>query len=181
MHTYKFEGIILNRRNFSETDRVITILTKNQGKQVFLARGVRKITSQRGPRVEIFNHIRGQAHQGKTWDILGEVETINRYSNLRQNLSQIAAAYEVCELVDRLVPENDHHQDLINLVLTQFKTLDQNTPVNLDNFLLSFKTKLLILTGFWPEGKFMDNQKVNHFIEEIIHAKIKSKSLRSQL
>ncbi|MDD3679690.1 MAG: DNA repair protein RecO [Candidatus Shapirobacteria bacterium] len=178
MHSYKIKGVIIGRRNFSETDRVITVLTNNHGKQVFLARGVRKITSCRGPRVEIFNYIKSQIHQGKTWDILGEIETINRFSGLRQNLSRVAAAYEICELADRLIPENDHHRNLLKLILDHLKILNKNTPINLDNFLFNFKIRLLVLTGFWPEGRIMGNEKINHFIEEIIHAKIKSKSLR---
>jgi DNA repair protein RecO (recombination protein O) len=178
MHSYKIKGIIIGRRNFSETDRVIIILTQNKGKQVFLAKGVRKITSQRGPRVEMFNYIKAQVHQGKTWDILGEIETIRRFKTLRKNLGRVAAAYEICELADRLIPENDHHPDLLALLLNQLEALNQTGFINLSNFLLNFKTHLLVVTGFWPKGKKMSEQKINHFIEDLIHAKIKSKSLR---
>ncbi len=181
MHSYKTKGIIIGRRNFSEADRLITIMTADRGKQIFLARGVRKITSQRGPRVEMFNYIRGQVYHGKTWDILGEVDTLNRFTHLRQNLFKVATAYEVCELVDRLVPENDSQQAILDLILAQLEALDQNQLVNLDNLLFNFKTKLLILTGFWPKDRLMENGEANHFIEKLIHAKIKSKSLRASL
>lgn len=177
MHSYKIEGIILGRRNYSETDRVITILTKNKGKQSLLARGVRKITSQRGPRIEVFNYIRGQIYQGKTWDIIGEVKTLQRFEYLRKNLNRVAAAYEICELVDRLIPENDNAPDSLKFVFAQLKILDKNQPINLKNFLFQFKVKLLVKTGFWPKNKSTTNQKIDRFIEEIIHAKIKSKSI----
>lgn len=178
MHSYKIKGIIIARRNFLETDRIITILTEDRGKQVFWARGVRKITSQRGPRIEMFNYITAQIHQGKTWDIIGEVETINRFPRLKKNLTRISAGYEICELVDHLIPENDHLPGLLPLVLSQFQFLDQANSLNLDNLLFIFKTKLLVITGFWPENKKITDQEVNHFIEDLIHAKIKSKSLR---
>lgn len=178
MRSYKVKGIIIARRNFSETDRVITVLTEDRGKQVFLARGVRKITSQRGPRIEMFNYITAQIHRGKTWDIIGEVETINRFPRLKKNLTRISAGYEICELVDRLIPENDHLPGLLPLVFNQFRLLDQPSSSNLDNLLFVFKTKLLVITGFWPENKKITNQEINHFIEDLIHAKIKSKSLR---
>jgi DNA repair protein RecO (recombination protein O) len=178
MHAYKFEGIIIGRRNFSETDRLITVLTKNRGKQVFRACGVRKITSQRGPRVEIFNYISGQAHQGRTWDILGEIETLNRFENIRKNLPKVGAAYEICELVDRLIMENDADSQLVEMVYQHFINLNEADDINLDNFLLSFKVKLLGLIGFLPQGQVLNNQEVNNFIEDLIHAKIKSKVLR---
>lgn len=178
MHSYKIEGVILGRRNYSETDRVITTLTKERGKQNFLARGVRKITSQRGPRLEVFNHIRGQIYQGKTWDIIGEIETINRFEHLRKSLTRIAAAYEICELTDRLIPENDDDTGkILEFVLGQLKTLDNEEAINLKNFLFQFKIKLLIKTGFWPKDKSISDQKIDRFIEDLIHAKIKSKSI----
>jgi len=177
MHSYKIEGVILGRRNYSETDRVITTLTKERGKQNFLARGVRKITSQRGPRLEVFNHIRGQIYQGKTWDIIGEIETISRFEHLRKNLARIAAAYEICELTDRLIPENDDAIEILEFILKQLKTLNNKEAINLKNFLFQFKVNLLIKTGFWPKDKSISDQKIDRFIEEIIHAKIKSKSI----
>ena len=179
MHSYKIEGIIIGRRNFAETDRVITVLTKTQGKQVFLARGVRKITSQRGPRIEMFNYIQAQIHQGKTWDILGEVETLKRFDQLKKDLTRIGAGWETCELIDRLIPENDFLPGLLPLVLNQFGRLNQPGSLNVDNLLFAFKTRLLVITGFWPENKKMTNQETNHFIEDLIHAKIKSKSLQT--
>ncbi|MDD3532249.1 MAG: DNA repair protein RecO [Candidatus Shapirobacteria bacterium] len=178
MRSYKIEGIIIGRRNFSETDRVITILTKSQGKQIFLAKGVRKITSQRGPRIEMFNYIGAQIHRGKTWDILGEVNTIRRFDKLKKSLARVGAGYEVCELVDRLIPENDPLSELLPLVLGQFNRLNQSGSLNIDKLLFNFKTRLLVITGFWPEDQKMTNQETNHFIENLIHAKIKSKSLR---
>jgi DNA repair protein RecO (recombination protein O) len=177
MHSYKIEGVILGRRNYSETDRVVTTLTKSRGKQNFLARGVRKITSQRGPRLEVFNHIKGQIYQGKTWDIIGEIETINRFEYLRKNLNRVAAAYEICELTDRLIPENDDADEILEFVLRQLKILNKKVAINLENFLFQFKVNLLIKTGFWPKNKSISSLKIDRFIEEIIHAKIKSKSI----
>ena len=39
MATYKTKGIILRRSNFSEADRLITILTEDRGKIRVLAKG----------------------------------------------------------------------------------------------------------------------------------------------
>ena len=51
MRSYRIEGIIIKRRDFGETDRILTVFTKTQGKISVIAKGVRKIYKpQRCPR-----------------------------------------------------------------------------------------------------------------------------------
>jgi DNA repair protein RecO (recombination protein O) len=44
---YIAEGIILKRRNLGETDRILTVFSRQYGKIKILAKGVRKINSRR--------------------------------------------------------------------------------------------------------------------------------------
>ncbi len=175
--SYKITGLILGRFNYREADRVLTILTRHRGKKKILARSVRKLTSKRAGQVEIFNRIRGQVHRGKGWDILGEVGECSSCKTVRQSLAKISTAYQMCELVDRLVPEEEENKVIYDFLLRCLKKLDEKKEIPPD-FLAYFKMKLLSLTGFWPEDKPMARQKVDTFIEELIHSKIKSKELK---
>ena len=121
MHSYKIEGIVLGRRNFGEGDRVVTILSKERGKILLLAKGVRKISSRRGPHIEVFNLVRGQVFLGKTWDILGEITAIENFPSLRQSLSRISVAYEMSEIVNKFLPEGENNLAVFNLLKTKFR------------------------------------------------------------
>ncbi|PIS15177.1 DNA repair protein RecO [Candidatus Shapirobacteria bacterium CG09_land_8_20_14_0_10_38_17] len=178
MHSYKIEGIVLGRRNFGEGDRVVTILSKERGKILLLAKGVRKISSRRGPHIEVFNLVRGQVFLGKTWDILGEITAIENFPSLRQSLSRISVAYEMSEIVNKFLPEGENNLAVFNLLKTKFRQLNNTKYLNLDNFLWSFKVHLLNLTGFWPKGKKISRYQVDQYIEAITQSKIKSKKIR---
>jgi len=177
-HSYKIEGIVLGRRNFGEGDRVVTILSKKRGKILLLAKGVRKVSSKRGPHIEVFNLICGQAFLGKTWDILGEVTAIENFPNLRQNLSRISAAYEMTEIVNKFLPERENDLAVFDLLKTNLRQLNNNNYINLDNFLWSFKVHLLNLTGFWSKRKEINHHRADQYIEAITQSKIKSKKMR---
>ena len=174
---YKITGLVLGRFNYKEADRVLTILTRNKGKKKILARSVRKITSKRAGQVEIFNRINGQVHRGKGWDVLGEVGSSYSFRSIRSSLAKISTAYQMCELIDRFLPEEEENTAVYNFLLRCLKKLDEKKEIPSD-FLPYFKMKLLGLTGFWPENKPMSREKVDNFIESLIHSKIKSKELK---
>ncbi|MBI2622470.1 DNA repair protein RecO, partial [Candidatus Microgenomates bacterium] len=72
MRSYRAEGIILKRTNFGEADRFLTVFSKRHGKIKILAKGVRRITSRRGPNIELFNLATLYIHKGRHLDILTE-------------------------------------------------------------------------------------------------------------
>jgi DNA repair protein RecO (recombination protein O) len=55
MRQISTEGIILKRINFSEADRILTVLTSNNGQVSMLAKGVRKSKSKLAGGLEIFS------------------------------------------------------------------------------------------------------------------------------
>src|SRR4029077_14508082 len=52
--SYVDEGIVLRRVDYSETDRVLTVLTREHGKRGVIARGVRKAGSRLAPHTDLF-------------------------------------------------------------------------------------------------------------------------------
>lgn len=160
MRTYKTEGIIIRRRNYKESDRMLTIFTKNYGKLRVLAKGVRKIESKRGPNVEFFNRVQISLYNGKILDSLMEVKTVDVYPNLKQNLSTISKAWEMCELIDRLTREKQEHREVFYLMLDFLEKLEKE-PKSVD--MISFKLSLLRSLGF-----ISDEEKLGLEIDELI-------------
>src|SRR3989344_7607887 len=109
MKSYKAEGIVIRRKSFGEADRILTVFTKKHGKIKVLAKGVRRITSRRGPNVELFNQVELIIHQGKSFDILTEAQVLNTFQSIRKNLDLVGLAFHICEVVDGLCPEDQSH------------------------------------------------------------------------
>lgn len=177
MNTYKSEGVVLKRSNFGEADRLITIFTKHYGKLTFIAKGVRRVTSRKRGSLEIFNVISFLAARGRGMDIITEAETIETFSGWRKKLKKVAAAYEICEILDKLTAEASEQEEVYYLLVQSLKKINEIEENSLSEHINSFGGNLLKLLGFWPKEKtFLPNFNVCSYIEQIIERELKSKN-----
>ncbi|MEK7565592.1 MAG: DNA repair protein RecO [Patescibacteria group bacterium] len=177
MRSYKTPGIILARRNFSESDKILTILTPGLGKIVILAKGIRRINSRRAPHLELFNEVGLVLHRGKTFDIVTESKIINNFPSLRQDLKLIGFVYYSAEVLERILPERQKHEP----VYYNFQNFLKNLSiVNTENIVKEFVVQLLWELGYLPKGQY-PKMGVTNFVESIIERKIRSKKFIDQL
>lgn len=165
-------GFILKRTNFGDSDRYITLFTRDHGKIEVLARGVRKITSRRSSSVEPLNLIDFQAVKSHKNHVLTEVKLINSFENLKQDLKGIQKAFLMCEMVERLMPAGVAHNEVFDLMTRACCVLLEDKKN-----MAYFQAKLLSLLGFW-DGKtaFRNELHVQNVMEETIERKLKSYS-----
>jgi DNA repair protein RecO (recombination protein O) len=180
MGSFKTEGVILKRTNVGEADRFLTIFTRDYGKIHAIARGVRRIISRRGGNVEIFTCATMFFAVGRNFDVLTEAETTHSFQALRKNLTAVAYAYEICELVDKLTAEKQEHRDLYKLLVEALEELNSNRNIS-PNTIKEFEQALLKILGFWPKDKPVDNIDIEGFIESIIERELKSKNFLLKL
>src|SRR5262245_50199903 len=57
MSLFRDDGIVLRTQKLGEADRIITLLTRNNGRVRAVARGVRRTKSKFGARLEPFSHV----------------------------------------------------------------------------------------------------------------------------
>ncbi len=147
--SYRLTGIVLHRRDQGEADRLITLLTPNQGRVTLIAKGARKITSRKAGHLELFTHVRVQVAQARTWHIITQAETLHSYPRLRASLPRMAHAYYMAELLLHFAPEGEADTPLFDLALETLAYLNGS-----DNLLLVsrwFEAHLLRITGFQPQ------------------------------
>lgn len=173
---YKAEGIILKRRNSGETDRILTVFSKQYGKLRLLAKGVRRISSRRGPHLEVFSHVIMMVHKGKVIDIVTEAQSLDRFEKLRSDLSRVSAAYYLCELVNSLTPEKQEHRDVFALLLRALRALEENKRTMV---IAAFPGILVEMLGFVSKAK--RSEVSNDFIEHIIEKRLKTPKFLAQL
>ena len=146
-------ALILRRRDLYDADRLLTVLTPGEGTLELLARGVRKTTSQKAGHLELFTHAALVIAQGRTWDVVGEVQTVESFRHLRQNLEAIAAASYLCELLDSFTRAGEDAHAIWDLALLVLRLLDEAAvaPVPPPALLAWFTLRLLGLAGFQPQ------------------------------
>lgn len=167
---YSSEGIVLARRSYSEADRILVVYTKNYGKISLLAKGIRKPKSRKRGSLEVFSHIKFSAARGKNLDIIEEAEIIDSFQSIRKNLKKVAVAYYFMEVVGRVTREDEKNEKLFTIILKYLQNL--KTTKSLRKLRKKFIFQTLVLLGFWPKGKIMDNP--DKILENIVEREINS-------
>ena len=64
------QGIVLRSYPFGEADRIVVLLSPNNGKIRTVAKGIRKTKSRFGGRLETFSHVDLQLYEGRNLDTI---------------------------------------------------------------------------------------------------------------
>lgn len=179
MRSFKTEGIVIKRSNYSEADRIVTIFSKRQGKIKIKASGVRRITSRRSPHIELLNYANFNLYQGRSMATLTEVESIETFSNLKKDLKKIGLAYHICELIDSLCAENQENTEIFTLLETSLKRLSKEEDSDL--VIYEFELELLKLLGFYKHSESLLKINTQGLIEQILERRLKTKQILPQL
>ncbi len=179
MRSFRTEGIVIKRSNYSEADRIVTIFTKKNGKIKVKATGVRRIASRRSGHIELLNYCIFSLYQGKSMPVLTEVESRESFPSLKKDLRRIGFAYHVCELIDGLCAENQENQDVFMLLGRTLRKLSKQE--NLPEIIYEFELELLRLLGFYEPSSSTLKINTQELIENILERRLKTKQILPQL
>jgi len=175
MRSFKTEGIVIKRRNFGEADRILTVFTKRGGKVSIKALGVRRITSRRSPHVELLNYSSFSLYQGRSLPILTEAQTLEDFSQIKDNLTKVGFCYHICELINGLCPENQENQTVFSLLLATLRQLSAEEKIV--EIIHDFEINLLVHLGYYKYSSLSKNFDSSAFIEQILEKKLKVKQI----
>jgi DNA repair protein RecO (recombination protein O) len=105
--SFRAEAVVLRHANWGEADRILTLYTREQGKLRAIVKGARKIRSRKAGHVEPFTHITLQLAKGRDIPIVTQVETIDAYLPLREDLQRTGYAAYMLELLDRFTYDEE--------------------------------------------------------------------------
>ncbi len=158
------EGIVLARKNYSEADKILRVLSRKHGKISLLAKGVRRPKSRKRAYIEIFNRINFSAASSKGMNIITEVEIIDTFSDFKKNLKKVALAYFFVEIVDKVIREGEKNEEIYNILLSFLNKLRSNE--SLKKIRREFVLNTLVSLGFWPKEKPHSNP--DELLEEVL-------------
>lgn len=124
MNSKQTNGIILNRINFGEADRILTVITPDYGKLRLMARGVRKVKSKLAGGIELFSiseisFITGRGDIGT----LISTRLMTHYGNIVMDINRTQAGYNALKLMDTIT-EDDSEAEYYQVLLRTLATLD---------------------------------------------------------
>lgn len=155
MPTYRDEAIVLRTHKLGEADRIITVLSRRNGKIRAVAKGVRRTSSKFGARLEPFSHVDLQFATGRTLDIVTQVESLHPWGDrLSADYGAWTTGQVMLETADRLVSE-EGQPSLQQFLLLQgaLRVLNEGTtdgPRPASMILDSYLLRALAVAGYAP-------------------------------
>ena len=147
---YRDEGVVLRTYKLGEADRIVVLCTRGRGKVRAVAKGVRKTKSKFGSRLEPTSHVALQLYEGRELDIVTQVESIDHFRAIRDDLDRIAKASSMLEVVDQTMQEGGPNPRLYQMLLGGLRSLaEQNGALVVP----AFFWKLLAARGLRPDPR----------------------------
>jgi DNA repair protein RecO (recombination protein O) len=147
--TYSTPAIVLRQRRLGDADKILTLYSANLGKIEAVVKGVRKTRSRMAGHVEPLTQASFQLARGKSLDIVTQVETIESFQALRDDLDRLSRALYACELLDKFTEQREEHFGLYRLLLDTLRRL--STRDDLDLPVRFYEMSLLDAMGYRPE------------------------------
>ncbi len=169
MALFKDLGIIFKIKDFSEADKLVSILGKKRGRIDAIAKGARRPTSRKTGSVDLFNKGKFSFAEGKSLDILTEAELLDSSEKIKEDLGISKYLFYFAELIDVFFPEVSQGEELFDYFSELLDTINKE---NKDYIRLSFELKLLQVGGFGPN---LDNcnlcgEALKENVERVAHA-----------
>jgi DNA repair protein RecO (recombination protein O) len=148
MTQFRDRGVVLRTIRLGEADRIVTLMTEHHGKVRAVAKGVRRTTSKFGSRLEPMSHVALLGWQGRgDLDTINQVEVIDTFRPVREDLDRMSAALSMLEVVDQVGQERHANPRLYEMSVRALGALaERNSAMVAPAFFL----KVLALEGSAP-------------------------------
>ena len=141
---YQTEGIILNRMEVGEADRILTVFTKEFGMLRLFARGVRRVSSKLNKFLNLFSYGRFGFVSGKdTWHLV-DAEDLGRFED-----GKLETLGHAANFLERFCRGEGREDGLWEALLTFIKDEDE----------LLFYARSLVALGYLEKAEISTNSR----------------------
>jgi DNA repair protein RecO (recombination protein O) len=149
---FKTEAVVLRSIRFGEADRVLHLYTAERGRLGAVAKGVRRVRSRFGGRLEPLFRVRLVLHEGRgELCTVTSAETVDAHPALREHRGALDRATHACDAVLRLFDAAEPNRPAYHLLCRELALLGADPTGATRAHGLAFRLKLLLAAGFLPE------------------------------
>ena len=170
MKLCKTKGIVIKETNYSDNDKILTILTEKFGKISCMAKGARKTNSSLLAPSQFLVYSEFVLYKGSNFYHINSAEVINTFYNLKTDYDKLEDACFFSKILFTLTYENEENDGVLSLFLNTLYILE-NKEFNVKLLKAIFKLKLLTQLGLAPNifwcrkcGQALVNKDTKEFI-----------------
>ena len=150
MSTYQADAIVLRRLDYGDADRILTLLTREEGKLSAIAKGARRPRTRSGANLDLFTRSRLLLARGRNLDVVAQAERRADSRHIAGNLERTAYASLVAEIVDKVLEERHPVDDIFDLVAETLANLNR-TQRSARADVAWFLMRMLDILGYQPQ------------------------------
>ncbi|MDQ3738493.1 MAG: DNA repair protein RecO [Actinomycetota bacterium] len=144
---YRDTCVVLRTYKLGEADRIVVLLTAENGKVRAVAKGVRKTSSKFGARLEPMSHVKVLLYRGRELDIVSQAESVETLAPMLGSLDRASQGIAALEAVDMIAIERQPNRRLYEMLVGALRTIAvRPSPLVVP----AFFWKLLAAEGFRP-------------------------------
>jgi len=149
---FKAEAVVLRSIRYGEADRVLHLYTAERGRVGAVAKGVRRVRSRMGGRLEPLTRVKLVLHEGRgELCTVSQADTVNAHPGIRDRRDALERGVQACDAVLRLLDSTEPNPAAYNLLCHELGLLDRDPRAAARAQALTFRAKLLLAAGFAPE------------------------------
>lgn len=149
MSLYREQAVVLRTHKLGEADRIVVLMSAGRGKVRAVAKGIRKTKSRIGGRLEPPGHVSLLMFEGRNLDVVSQVESLDHYRPIHEDLDRMTDALAMLEAVDQVAQEGEANGPLYKMLTGALRTLS-DAPERPALLVGAFYWKLLALEGVAP-------------------------------
>ncbi|MFX3674416.1 MAG: DNA repair protein RecO [Paenisporosarcina sp.] len=144
----RIEGIVLKTQDYGESNKIVTLYSREVGKITAMARGAKKPASRLSAITQPFTHGSFLIQQGRGMGTMQQGEQVESYRHIREDIEATAYASFVVELIDRAVEDRTPQTAIFNLLQQALHAISEEYDP--EAIALFVEWKMLPVTGIYP-------------------------------
>ena len=142
-------GIVLRETETKEADKILTVLSPDQGKISVIARGARRKSCRFAACAQLLAWSELTLYHRGNWYYLNEGTTLCLFDGLRRDLEKLALGAYFAELTEAVTQEEVAAPEIVSLLLNGLYALE-NLPRPPALIKAAFELRLMCLAGYEP-------------------------------
>ncbi|WP_297989293.1 DNA repair protein RecO [Anoxybacillus sp.] len=145
----KCEGIVIRTIDYGETNKIVTIFTREWGKVAAMARGAKKPSSRLSSVTQMFTYGIYLVQKSRGVGSLHQGELLSTMRHIREDIFLTAYASYIVELTDKATEERKPNPYLFELLLQTLTYMNEGLDAEVLTYI--YEMKLLPAFGLYPK------------------------------
>lgn len=145
---HKWEGIVIKTRDYGESNKIVTLMTREAGKVAVMARGAKKARSRLGSVTQPFTVGSYMVMHTTGMGTLRQGEHLESLRHIREDIYATAYASFIVELVDKVIEEGQSQPYAYEVLHQALRAIDEEYDPEAISLFVEWK--LLPFIGVQP-------------------------------